>query len=123
MACYKVRVCSVVLQAPVSILDDGIQVGSLERIASREHEERHAHGGYLVDKIESLGAGELQRMALRLSAGSAMYAAQVAGLGHLPDNQQGTVLKITGLEGRPRCLFGTTLRGAMVRDTTAVREP
>src|SRR2546422_8274352 len=32
-------------QAPVSIFDDGIQVGPLERIASREHEKRHAHGG------------------------------------------------------------------------------
>ena len=105
----------------MSILDDGIQVGPLERIASREHEERHAHGGYLVDKIKSLGAGELQRMALRLSAGSAMHAAQVAALGHLPDDQQGTVLKIAGLEWRHRCLFGTALRGAMVRNTTAVR--
>src|ERR1700681_1015336 len=44
-----------------SILDDRLQVGTLEWIATSEHEHWDAHIGYLIDKVEGLSGGKFQR--------------------------------------------------------------
>ena len=56
------------------ILDDRLQVGTLEWIAASEHEHWDAHIGYLIDKVEGLNGGEFQRMTVRLGASSAVHA-------------------------------------------------
>ena len=56
------------------ILDDRLQVGTLEWIAASEHEHWDAHIGYLIDKVEGLNGGKFQRMTVRLGASSAVHA-------------------------------------------------
>jgi hypothetical protein len=50
------------------ILDSRLQVGTLEWIATSEHEHRDAHIGYLIDKVEGLSGGKFPRMTVRLVA-------------------------------------------------------
>jgi len=57
-----------------SILDYRLQVGTLEWIATSEHEHWDAHVGYLIDKVEGLSGGKFQGMPVRLGASSAVHA-------------------------------------------------
>jgi hypothetical protein len=45
-----------------------LQVGTLEWIATSEHEHSDAHGGHLIDKVEGLRRGKFQGMTVRLGA-------------------------------------------------------
>jgi hypothetical protein len=51
-----------------------LQVGTLEWIATSEHEDWDAHVGYLIDQVEGLSGGEFPWMAVRLGASPAVHA-------------------------------------------------
>jgi len=57
-----------------SILDYGLQVGTLEWIATSEHEHWDAHVGYLIDQVEGLSGGKFQGITVRLGASSTVHA-------------------------------------------------
>ena len=80
------------------VLHDWHEIGSLQGIAASQYEHRYFHGCDLVNQVESFGSGEFQRMALRAGIGPTVETIQVAGLSHLPDDQQRSQIEITRLK-------------------------
>jgi hypothetical protein len=81
------------------VADQFVHVGALERVASGEDENWHAHGRDLVDQRLPLGVGQLVGVGDGLGGGAAVLAGQVAGLGDLPDGEEGGFVKVQSATG------------------------
>ena len=76
------------------VADQVVEVGPLERIAAGEHHQGLAEGADLVEQAIALLGRQFFRVALGLGRGAAMYAGEVAGLGHFPDHQHRGLIEV-----------------------------
>ena len=69
--------------------DEFVNVGSLERIAARDDEQRGLQLDNVLDQALRLTSRELQRIARRLCASATVHARQVARLRGFPMTRNG----------------------------------
>ena len=81
------------------VADQLEDVLALQRVAAGEDEDGHAHRGDLVDQRLPLGVGQLVGVGDGLGGGAAVLAGQVAGLGDLPDGEEGGFVKVQPATG------------------------
>ena len=71
-----------------------IHIGALQRIATRENEDRNVHFRNLIDEPFRFGIRQLVRMRNGLGSRAAVLACQIAGLGYLPNCQKGRLVVV-----------------------------
>ena len=64
------------------------EVGSVDRVAPAQDQDRRAHRRHLVDQVEPLRGRELARIAAGLGRGTAVAAGERARLGGFPDDEE-----------------------------------
>jgi hypothetical protein len=79
---------------------DVVLVWASGRIAPGEHEDRHAHGGDLLDQILAFRRSQFHRMPVGLGRCAAMHAGQIAGLGHLPDGDERPLVEVDRVQSQ-----------------------
>ncbi len=99
--------------ARTRVADQLKQIRPLDRIASRENEDRNLHRGNLVDQARALICAQFHRVAVGLRGSAAMHAGQIAGLGYFPDRDERPLVEIDRVElrvhesSRPQAAGGT----------------
>ena len=76
------------------------KIGSLNRVASRQHKDRNLQGRDLVDQMFALIRAEFHGAAIRLGGCAAVHTGQVAGLGHFPDGDEWPFVEVDRVDLR-----------------------
>jgi len=89
--------------ALLGVGDEFDDVGALQAVAAGEYQDRTrtADRRHLVDESAPLGAREFVRPRVGLRAGATVEAREIAGLGHLPEDQQRPVVELARTVGLP----------------------
>src|SRR5690606_13739552 len=77
-----------------SVAHQLVHVRTLHRVAAREHKHTRIELAHLLKQRAGLGGRQLARMPEGLRFGPAVQTRQVAGLGHLPDEHERTIIEI-----------------------------